>query len=93
MAAAGKDALLCAICAAPSVLGKWSLLSGRRATCYPGFEDYLSGASVHSDPVVVDGPVITAKGAGAALDFGFAIVSRLVSAEKAEELRVAMQCR
>lgn len=28
-----------AICAAPSILGELGLLVGRRATCFPGFED------------------------------------------------------
>lgn len=91
--AAGRGALLCAICAAPSVLGKWELLRGRRATCYPGFEEYLLGATAVDAAVVEDGACITARGAGAALEFGFAIVGRLVSAAKANELRVAMQCR
>ena len=92
-AAACEGVLLCAICAAPSILGKWSLLNGRHATCYPGFEEYLVGASVQDAAVVQDGPFITSRGAGAALDFGFAIVEYLVGKGKAEELRVAMQCR
>lgn len=91
--AAENGALLCAICAAPSVLGKWGLLRGRSATCYPGFEEYLLGASVKDAAVVADGTVITSRGAGAALEFGFAIVGHLVNAEKADELRAAMQCR
>lgn len=33
-----------AICAAPMVLGSLGLLEKRRATCYPGFEKYLTGA-------------------------------------------------
>lgn len=88
-----SGALVCAICAAPSVLGKWELLCGRRATCYPGFEEYLTGATVQDAAVVEDGPFITSRGAGAAMEFGFAIVGRLVGADKANELRVAMQCR
>ena len=93
MHAVQSDALLCAICAAPSVLGKWELLRGRRATCYPGFEEYLIGAAVQEAAVVEDGRFIPARGAGAALDFGFAIVSRLADSDTAASLRVAMQCR
>ena len=35
--------LICAICAAPSVLGHKGLLRGKRATCFPGFEKELEG--------------------------------------------------
>ena len=33
-----KKKLICAICAAPSILGNKGLLKGEKATCYPGFE-------------------------------------------------------
>ncbi len=69
-----EDKLICAICAAPFVLGNRKLLAGRRATCFPGFEDTLSGAEVTSDKVVTDKNIITAKGMGAAFDFGIEIV-------------------
>ncbi len=88
----GKDCLLCAICAAPLVLGKRGLLGGKRATCYPGFESYLHGASTAGNAVEIDGNCITAKGAGVAVDFALAIVSRLISPEKAKEIGDAMQC-
>ena len=35
--AADNNKLVCAICAAPSILGNMGLLSGKEATCYPGF--------------------------------------------------------
>ena len=85
--------LVCAICAAPSVLGHLGILEGKSATCFPGFEQELTGAFVSALSVVRDGNVITAKGAGVALDFGFEIVSALCGAEKAASLRSAMQCR
>ena len=62
--------IVAAICAAPSVLGKCGILEGKRATCYPGFEDKLIGAEVVEEPVVVDGNVITSRGMGTAIDFG-----------------------
>lgn len=83
---------ICAICAAPSIIGRMGLLKGRSATCFPGFEEALDGAHVTGDKVVVDGNYITAKGAGCALDFGFAIVEQVCGKEKAEAVAAAMQC-
>ncbi|MDD2361399.1 MAG: DJ-1/PfpI family protein [Oscillospiraceae bacterium] len=84
---------ICAICAAPLILGHRGLLSGRKAVCYPGYEQELEGARIVSDGVVVeDGQYITAKGAGVALDFAFRIVEKLVSAERAQSIRKSMQC-
>lgn len=87
-----RDRLVCAICAAPSVLGHMGVLSGRRATCFPGFEDELLGADFTGDRVEVDGNIITCRGAGCALDFGFAIVSYLLGGRKAEEIKASMMC-
>jgi 4-methyl-5(b-hydroxyethyl)-thiazole monophosphate biosynthesis len=88
--AAAKDAYLCAICAAPLVLGKRGYLNGKRATCFPGFEEYLTGATV-GGKVIRDGKIITAAGMGVAQEFGFEIISALVSPEKAGEIREAIQ--
>lgn len=86
---AGK--LVCAICAAPSVLGKMGLLRGKKATCYPGFEKYLDGAELSETNVAESENVITANGMGAALDFGFAVLARLRGADKAEEVKRQIQ--
>ena len=48
---AAKGKPIAAICAAPMVLGKLGLLKGRKATCYPSFEQYLEGAECVSEPV------------------------------------------
>ncbi|NDV66371.1 DJ-1 family glyoxalase III [Bacteroides sp. 224] len=79
-----------AICAAPMVLGKLGLLKGKKATCYPGFEQYLEGAECTGEQVVVDGNIITAIGPGGAMDFALAIVEALVGKEKVAELEEAM---
>ena len=71
-AAAGK--LVCAICAAPSVLGSAGILTGKKATCHPGFEEKLSGATVCEEEVAVDGNIITSRGMGTAIAFALAIV-------------------
>ena len=88
--AAAKGSYLCAICAAPLVLGKRGYLNGKRATCYPGFEESLTGATV-GGKVIRDGRIITAAGMGVAQEFGFEIISALVSPEKAGEIREAIR--
>ena len=80
-----------AICAAPSILGHMSLLEGKRATCYPGFEKELLGAEVVTEPVVTDGKIITARGAGVANQFAFALAEALCGKEAADELKAAVQ--
>ncbi len=82
-----------AICAAPSILGHAGYLRGLRATCYPGFEDALDGAILSADAVVTDGLFTTAAGAGVAVDFALELVARLVSTEKAIEIKRSIQCR
>lgn len=82
-----KGKLIGAICAAPMVLGGLGLLKDRKATIYPGMEEYLAGA-VHEDgKVVTDENIITSMGPGTAMDFALALVERLCSADAAKELR------
>ena len=82
--AAGKK--IAAICAAPSVLGDLGILKGKKACCYPGFEERLAGAQVTFDKVTQDGNVTTSRGMGTAIPFALSLVSQLVSEEKAKEL-------
>lgn len=89
--AAVEGIYIAAICAAPSILGKKMMLDGKAATCFPGYEKYLYGADVKKDKVIVDGKIITAKGAGAASEFGFAITEILKDKETADKLRKTMQ--
>ena len=87
-----SDILIGAICAAPSILGHKNLLNGKKATCYPGFEKDLHGAEFCDVPVLRDGNIITSCGAGAAFDFGFAILTALTSSpEEAEKLKSGMK--
>lgn len=89
---ASRGLYVCAICAAPSIPGKMGLLKGKKATCFPGFEDDLLGAQFSADKVVIDGKFITAKGAGCALEFGIAIVSQVESKDEAHRVSGSMQC-
>lgn len=85
--------IISAICAAPFILGKKGLLKGKRATCFPEFEQYLDGAEVVGDGVVTDGLIITAKGAGVAWEFAEAIAEKTVGKEKSAEILRGIQWR
>lgn len=90
-AGAKNGAFLCAICAAPFVLGKRGLLRGKRAVCFPGFESELEGAVIDNENVVVkDGKIITAKGMGAAFEFGLELVRALKDNETAEKIKASV---
>lgn len=81
---------LAAICAAPLILGELGLLKGQTATCYPGTEKKLLGATISTNPVEVSGLYITGKGAGASLDFAYTVVEYLADRAKASELAKKM---
>lgn len=86
---AGK--YLAAICAAPSVFGWNGMLEGKKAVCYPGFEEELKEAVVTNAPVVTDGQFITSKGLGTAIDFSLELVRLLVNQETAESISAVVQ--
>ena len=79
--------MLAAICAAPFVLGSLGLLKGKQATCYPGFEKDLEGATATGEQVVVDGNIVTGIGGGAAAEFGLTLLSLLTSDKEAEAVK------
>ncbi len=85
-AADGKGAYMAAICAAPMVLGKRGYLRGKKAVCYPGFEAFLTGATVCDCAVAVDGNVITGCGMGAAVQFGGTLIRMMKGAEKEQAI-------
>lgn len=84
---AAKDKKIAAICAAPMILGELGILKGKRATCYPGFEEKLFGAEVCTERVVRDGNLTTSRGLGTAISFALELISQLYGEEKAEEIK------
>lgn len=86
MVSSGK--LVAAICAAPAkVLAPLGVLSGRRATCFPGDEvSFASDVLFSEERVVRDGNLITSRGAGTAAEFAEEIIRYFRGAEAAEEL-------
>jgi 4-methyl-5(b-hydroxyethyl)-thiazole monophosphate biosynthesis len=85
-----KGKWITAICAAPMVLGHLGLLKGKRATCYPGNEPDLAGATCTGASIEIDGNIITAKGAGVSVKFSLALVEALVGKETANNVKEKM---
>ena len=73
-AQAAKGGRIGAICAAPLVLGHLGLLEGRYATCYPGFEKFMTGAHYTRELFTVDGNIITGEGPAATLPYSYEIL-------------------
>ncbi|GHT45156.1 DJ-1 family protein [Planctomycetales bacterium] len=94
---AESGGLLAAICAAPAwTLGNWGLLAGHKATCFPGCESMFPNDVRYQDAAVViddtaKNKIITAKGAGAAMDFALAIVETFSGSQAAVDLKAKLQ--
>lgn len=71
---------IAAICAAPLILGQLGLLEGEQATCYPGFENQLTGAELVDNKTIISHHLVTSRGVVSALEFALAIV-RLLQGE------------
>lgn len=83
-----------AICAGPTVLYELGILNGVKATCYPGMEKEMPNAEIDiSASVCRDGDIITGRGPGAALDFGFVLLRHLNGAEVEEKVKTGMVFR
>lgn len=80
---------LAAICAAPTVLHAAGVLEGKRYTAHPNVGKELT-AILADQRVVVDGQIITSRGAGTSLDFGLMLVEKLFSPSKATEIATAI---
>ena len=83
--------LVSVICAAPLVLGGLGLLAGKRATCYPGFEETLAGAEYTHDLCTVDGNIITGEGPAAAFPYAYTLLAMLTDEETAREVAEGMR--
>jgi 4-methyl-5(b-hydroxyethyl)-thiazole monophosphate biosynthesis len=89
MAACGK--LICAICASPAlVLSPLGLLAGKKFTCYPGMEEKVKDGKWLEDRVVIDGNIITSRGAGTAGEFAVAIIEKLIDKAAAKKIADAV---
>ena len=87
--AAGRR--VAAICAAPLVLGGLGILRGKHATCYPGFEQTLEGATYTGDLCTVDGNVTTGEGPAAAFPFAYSLLAQLTNEATSRQVAVGMR--
>ena len=82
---------IAAICAAPArILGSKGLLKGKKATCYPGLENMMDGATPVIKTVVTDENITTSRGLGTALDFACELITLLCGKEKSDEIRASV---
>jgi len=84
---------IAAICAAPMILGQLGILDGKSATCYPGNEQFLTGAKIQKMDIVRDGKIITGNGPGSAIKFALEIVSMLSGDDLAKEIASGMMIK
>ena len=89
---ANDEKYTAAICAAPKVLANAGILSNKKATSYPGFLENLDlpDTDLKTDPVVIDGNVITSRGPGTAMDFALALIEILSGKDKRDEVEKAL---
>lgn len=87
-----NNKLVCAICAAPSILGHLGMLKGKKATSFPEYESELDCAEYTAQHATVDSNIITGKGAGCSIEFGYEIVKKALSKEVADKIIGDMQC-
>lgn len=88
-AQAKKDGLIASICASPAVvLTPLGLTAGKKATCYPSFQDVLiqGGANLSPERVVRDGQLITSNGPSSATLFALELVKVLKGEDTARDV-------
>lgn len=81
----GRGGWIAAICAAPVVLKSAGILDGRRYTAHFSVSAELPDALLN-ERVVLDGRLITSRGAGTSLDFSLSLAEQLFSVGKASEI-------
>jgi len=88
-----KGKYIFAICAAPLVLSKAGILVNRTVTCFPGCEGDLNCKQFLEDRVVVDGKLVTSRGAGTAEEFAFECIAQMGGRELSEKIRKQVVAR
>ncbi len=86
-----RGGVIAAICAATTVLHAHGVLSaGARVTSHPSVRAELTDYDYDESPVVVDGAIVTSRGAGTAMALALVLVERLVDRATRESVAGAM---
>lgn len=86
-----KGKRVAAICAAPLVLASIGILKNKKATIYPGMEDYLGeGVEYTAALVEEDGNITTGGGPAASFPYAYKLLSYFVSQAEVEKIQKGM---
>jgi DJ-1 family protein len=83
-----KSMKIAAICAAPTILSYHKIIRNDNViTSHPSVKEQLLSHIYVEDKVVVDGNIITSRGAGTAIDFGLKLIEILIDKNAADKVR------
>jgi len=88
--AADKGKIVAAICAAPVVLDKAGIISGKKVTAHPNSSHEILSGDYQGINVIEDTNIITGQACGSALAFAFALVKRLFGLDKVLEINKSL---
>ena len=83
--------LMCAICAAPSILGHMGILKRKKYTCFPSFRYDSYEGEYQMELAVTDGNIITGRGMGASIEFARQILKQLVDEKTLRRVEYGIQ--
>lgn len=81
--------VVAAICASPTILGRAGYLKGKTYTCFTSMNEDFGGRFT-GEYVAVDGNIITGQSAAASIDFGLAIVEKLLGKNTADQVKASI---
>ena len=87
---ASQGKLLCAICAAPSILGKHGYLANQKYTCFAGFNNGIAG-DFTANEVEKSGNIITARSMQYSIPFALTIIEELLGKDAKEKVQIGLQ--
>lgn len=82
--ALNRGIYIAAICAAPTVLDAFGAINGKTVTCFPLVQENITKATYTGSALEIDGNIITARSAGVALKFAYALANLMAGKEKAD---------
>ena len=79
--------MICAICAAPLLIGRKGYFENLTYTCFPGCEETITKGKKGKDGVIVNDYFITATSMYYSIDFALAIVEKFLGKEKKKKVQ------